>query len=133
MANNARVSFVGTVINEPTNKQVNNTTVFSMKVGVKTTKKQEGFQYPVSDVYEVSVWGKPGENLIGKVKAKSKVWVCGDQMMGEPWTDRNNTTHVSPRVNASVVEILNFSGSQSAPQAAPQAAPQSEDPNALPF
>lgn len=106
MANNARVSFIGTVISEPTNKQINNTTVFSMKVGVKTTKKQEGSQYAVSDVYEVSVWGKPGEYLIGKIKAKTKVWVCGDMMMGEPWTDRNNTTHISPRVNASAVEIV---------------------------
>lgn len=106
MANNARVSFIGTVISEPTNKQINNTTVFSMKVGVKTTKKQEGSQYAVSDVYEVSVWGKAGEYLIGKVKAKTKVWVCGDMMMGELWTDRNNTTHISPRVSASAVEII---------------------------
>lgn len=115
MANNARVTFIGTVISEPTNKQVNNTTVFSMKVGVKTTKKQEGSQYPASDVYEVSVWGKPGEYLIPKIKAKTKVWVCGDMMMGEPWTDRNGTTHISPRVNAEIVEITsggNFTNTQ---------------------
>ena len=107
MANNARVTLVGTVISEPSNRQTSNgQTVFSMKVGVKTTKKQEGSKYAVSDVYDVSVWGKPGENLIGKVKAKTKVWVCGDQCMGEPWNDREGVTHISPRVNASIVEIM---------------------------
>lgn len=107
MANNARVSFIGVVISEPSNRQTTTgQTVFSMKVGVKTTKKQENSKYAVSDVYDVSVWGKPGENLIGKVKAKTKVWVCGDQCMGEPWNDRNGVTHISPRVNASIVEIM---------------------------
>ena len=129
MANNARVTFIGTVISEPANRVTsNNQTVFSMKVGVKTTKQQEGSQYPVSDVYDVSVWGKPGEKLIGKIKAKTRVWVAGDMQMGEPWTDRNNTTHISPRVNASIVEIL--SGGNFTPKAQPAA---QENPDEMPF
>ena len=130
MANEARVSLTGVVISEPTNRQTGNgLTVFSMKVSVRTTKKQENSKYAVSDVYDVSVWGKPGENLIGKVKAKTKVWVCGDQCMGEPWNDRNGTTHISPRVNASFVKILdggNYDASN-------QSQSQEEDPDNVGF
>ena len=54
MANDAHISLVGTVIQEPTNRQVNGSTVFSMKVSVQTTKKQENSQYNATDVYDVS-------------------------------------------------------------------------------
>ena len=105
MANDARISLFGTVLQDPTNKQVNNSTVFSMRVGVQTTKKQEGSQWPASDVYDVAVWGKPGESLIGKIKAKTKVWVTGDFMVGEPWKDRQGKEHLSLRVTASHVKV----------------------------
>lgn len=106
MANDARISIVGTVLQDPTNRQVNNSTVLSMRVGVQTTKKQEGSQWPASDVYDVAVWGKPGESLMGRVKAKSKVWVTGDFMLGEPWQDRQGKEHQSLRITASHVKIL---------------------------
>ena len=106
MANDARISIFGTVVQDPTNRQVNSTTVFTMRVAVQTTKKQEGSQWPASDLYEVSVWGKPGENLMGKIKTKSKVWVTGDFMLGEPWQDRQGKEHQSLRVTASHVKIL---------------------------
>lgn len=106
MANNARISLVGTVLQDPTNRQVNNSTVLSMRVGVKTTKKQEGSQWPASDVYDVAVWGKTGENLMPRIKAKTKVWVTGDFMLGEPWQDRQGKEHQALRVTASHVEVL---------------------------
>ncbi len=106
MANDASITMVGTVLQDPTNRQVNSSTVFSMRVGVQTTKKQEGSQWPASDVYDVAVWGRAGEALMGKVKAKSKVWVTGDFMVGEPWTDRQGKEHFSLRVNANHVKIL---------------------------
>ena len=106
MANDARISIVGTVLQDPTNRQVNNSTVLSMRVGVQTTKKQEGSQWPASDVYDVAVWGKTGENLMSHVKAKTKVWVTGDFMLGEPWQDRQGKEHQALRVTASHVKIL---------------------------
>ena len=106
MANNAHISLVGTVLQDPTNRQVNNSTVLSMRVAVKTTKKQEGSQWPASDVYDVAVWGKAGEALMSRVKAKAKVWVCGDFMLGEPWTDRQGKEHQALRVTANHVEVL---------------------------
>lgn len=106
MANDARISMVGTVLQDPTNRQVNSSTVFSMRVGVQTTKKQEGSRWPASDVYDVAVWGKAGESLMGKVVAKTKVWVTGDFMLGEPWQDRQGKEHQSLRVTASSVKIL---------------------------
>lgn len=112
MANNAHITLVGTVIQEPTNRQVNSSTVFSMRVAVKTTKKQENSKWPASDIYDISVWGKTGENLISRVKTKTKVFVCGDFMVGEPWKDREGKEHMALRVTASHVEILsngNFS------------------------
>lgn len=104
MANNAHISILGTVMQDPTNRQVNNSSVLSMRVAVKTTKKQENSQWPASDVYDVSVWGKLGENLMNRIKAKTKVWVCGDFMLGETWTDRNGKEHQSLRITANHVE-----------------------------
>ena len=106
MANNARISLVGTVLQDPKNNQVNSSTVLSMRVAVKTTKKQENSQWPASDVYDVSVWGKTGEGLLNRIKAKTKVWVTGDFMIGTPWKDRQGNEHQSLRVTASHVEIL---------------------------
>lgn len=106
MANNAHISFIGTVMQNPTNRQVNNTTVVSLKVAVKTTKKQDNSPWPASDYYDVSVWGKPGENLMSRIKPKTKVWVCGDFMVGEPWKDRDQKEHLSLKVTAFTVEIL---------------------------
>lgn len=106
MANDATISLVGTVLQDPTNRQVNNSSVLSIRVGVQTTKKKEGSQWPESDVYDVAVWGKAGENLMGKVKAKTKVWVNGDFMLGEPWTDRQGEKHQSLRVTADRVKVL---------------------------
>lgn len=113
MANNAHISLVGTVLQEPTNRQVNNTTVLSLRVAVKTNKKQEGSQWPATDVYDVAVWGKPGETLLERVKTKTKVWVTGNFMLGEPWKDRQGKEHQSLRVEANHVEILsggNYNG-----------------------
>lgn len=106
MANDAQVSLVGIVLQDPQNRQVNNSTVLSMKVAVTTTKKQANSQYPASDIYDVAVWGKAGESLMGKVKAKTRVWVTGSQMIGEPWKDRNGETHLSIQVTANNVKIL---------------------------
>lgn len=106
MANDANINIVGTVLQDPTNRQVNSSTVLSMRVAVQTTKKQQNSPYPASDIYDVSVWGKMGENLLNKVKAKTRVWVSGDFMVGEPWKNRNGETQTSLRINATHVKIL---------------------------
>lgn len=110
MANDATISLVGTVLQEPTNRQVNNSTVLSLRVGVQTTKKQENSQWPASDVYDVAVWGKTGEALMNRVKAKTKIWVTGDFMLGEPWKDRQGVEHQSLRVTADRVKVLSGGG-----------------------
>ncbi len=114
MANDAHINFVGTVLQDPTNRQVNGNTVLSLRVAVQTTKRQEGSQYPASDIYDVSVWGKQAESLMERCKAKSKVYVNGDFMLGEPWTDRQNKEHQVLRVNNAQVKVLS-GGSASAP------------------
>lgn len=106
MANDANINIFGTVLQDPTNKQVNNSTVLSMRVAVQTTKKQQNSPYPASDIYDVSVWGKAGESLLGKVKAKTKVWISGDFMVGEPWKNRQGETQTSLRITANHVKII---------------------------
>ena len=105
MANDARINLVGNVISEPKTNQWNNSTVLSFSVGVRTTKKQENSQYYESDIYNVSVWGKQGENLLASLQKGAMVWVEGDLMM-RSYKNRNNETVVSPSVNASMVKIL---------------------------
>ena len=106
MANNAHITLYGTVLQDPTNKQVNSSTVLSMRVAVQTTKKQQNSQYPASDVYDVSVWGKAAEALMPRVKKSSKVLVIGDFMLGDTWEDRQGEKHTNLRVNANSVTVL---------------------------
>lgn len=109
MPNNAHVTLYGTVIGAPTNRQVNNSTVLSMKVAVQTTKKLENPKNPkypyASDIFDVAVWGKNAEFLMNSVKDKSRVMVVGDFMMGNPWQDRNGETHINPQVTATSVTV----------------------------
>ena len=107
MANDAHVTIVGTVLQDPTNRQTsNNNTMLNIRVGVQTTKQKEGEKYPQSDIYDVVCFGKSAEYLIGKVAKKTKLLVIGDMQMGEPWTDRNGVTHINPRVNGQTIKIL---------------------------
>ena len=133
MANDAHVSMVGTVIADPTNKQFNNTTVLSIKLAVTTTKKQENSQYPASDIYDVSMWGKQAEYYIDKIKMKTRLWVTGDMMMGEPWTDRQNVTHVTPRVNVNSIKVLSGGGNYNNRNAASTEAAPAETEEEAPF
>lgn len=105
MANDARTNLVGTLISEPKTTQWNNSTVLSFSVSVRTTKKQEGSQYYETDIYNVSVWGKQGENLLSTLQKGTQVWVEGDQMM-RSYKNRNGETVTSPTINASFVKIL---------------------------
>jgi len=108
MANDAHVSLVGRVSKEPSQKQVNGSTVLNLSVAVNTTKKAPaGSKFPyLSDFYEVSVWGKMADYLLGKVNQGSNVWVNGTLIIGEPWKDREGNEHMSLRVTASDVKIL---------------------------
>lgn len=108
MANDATISLVGRVSKEPSQKQINGTTVLNLNLSVSTTKKAEpGAKYPyLNDYYDVSVWGKTAEYLLGKVNVGSSLWVTGEFMVGEPWKDREGREHTSLRVTASKVKIL---------------------------
>ena len=106
MANDAHVTLYGTVLQDPTNKQTaNGSTMLNIKLAVQTTKQKEGDKYPQSDIYDTVVFGKFAESIMNNIKAKSKLVVMGELQMGEPWTDRNGATHITPRVNASYVKI----------------------------
>ena len=110
MANNAKISLYGTVITEPKMKTVNNSQVMTLKVGVMTTKKQEGSQFPVSDIYDVNIWGKKADALVGKAKSKAKVWVTGSFQTGEQWTDRNGKINIPLHVMADDVRVVSGGG-----------------------
>ena len=107
MSNQAHVVLRGTVMQEPQTSQTStNKTWLKINLAVQTTKKQENSQYPASDYYNINVYDKYAESLIGRIKTKTKLLVIGDMYMSEPWQDRNGNTHISPNVNASIVEIM---------------------------
>lgn len=105
MANEARVSLVGNLISEPKNSVINNSTVLSFPVAVRTTKKQEGSQYYENDIYNVSVWGKSAEYLMQSLQKGTVVWVDGDLQM-RTYKDRNGGDHTGPYVTASLVKPM---------------------------
>ena len=113
MANNAHITLYGNVMLEPKTSQWNNQTIMNLKVSVQTTKKQENSQYPATDVYDVTVWGRSAEALSNKVKAKSRVLIIGDFMTGDIWQDRNGNNHPTLKVTANSVTILGDGGNYS--------------------
>ena len=86
-------------------------------MSVRTTKKQENSQYYESDIYNVSVWGKPAEYLMTVLQKGTMVWVEGDLMM-RTYKDRNGNDRTTPAVTAAMVKVL-AKGKGSKP-AAPQ-------------
>lgn len=132
MANNATVFLSnGTVIQEPKTSQTStNSTWLKLSVAVTTTKQQPGSKYPASDIYNVNVYGKTAEYLIGKIKLKTKINVVGDMYMGEPWQDREGKTHISPVVTANKVDIIsggNFQNNNNNNNNTNQTAPADEE------
>ena len=108
MANKATV-FIrqGVVMQEPKTSQTStNSTWLKLNVAVQTTKKQEGSQYPASDFWNVNVFGKAAEALLGKIHAKTKIDIVGDMYMGEPWTSRDGKTNITPICNATSIDIV---------------------------
>ena len=108
MANKAHVMIrQGRVMQEPKTKQTsNNQTWMSINLAVTTTKKQENSQYPASDFWNINIFGKTAEGLVGKIHAKTVIDVIGDMYMGEPWTDRDGKVHITPTCNAQSVDII---------------------------
>ena len=114
MPNNAHVTLVGTVMQEPKNAQTStNSTWLKINLAVQTTKKDpnpKNPKYPyLSDFYNVNVYGAQAEKLLDKIKSGSKLVVFGEMYMGEPWQDRQQQTHITPTVTASNI-IITSSG-----------------------
>lgn len=107
LVNDARASIYGTVIADPRISDTRSGQVLNMKVGVSTRKEsKQNPKYSESDIYDVAVFGNMGGSLAKFVKKGTMVWVDGEMMMGVPWTDKNNVTHVSPQITASHVKLM---------------------------
>ena len=89
MSNGAKVSLTGRLIKEPTQKSWEGTTVVSFCMAVNTTKK-DGDKY-VSDLYNISVWGKSGEFILPRITKGSMVQVYGDLIL-QSYTDQKTGT-----------------------------------------
>lgn len=141
MASDAFVTLTGTVVKEPKTSIYNNTTILTLSVAVQTTKKQKDSKYYESDLYQVTLWGKKGETLVGRIQVKTKVLVTGTLMLSEPWKDRNGKEHQSLSVTADNVKILsggNWSAipkttEETAQEAVEEAVDEAEDGDSLPF
>ena len=106
MANSAYVVLNdATVIAEPQTGQVQNTTVLSFPVSVRTNKKNEKTGYYITDLYNISVWGTRAENLVKNLKKGDKTFIIGTVRMGDPYTDREGKTHIRPQVTVTDIQI----------------------------
>ena len=97
MANCAKVALTGRLTREPTQKTWNNTTVVSFNLAVNTTKK-EGDKY-LSDFYNISVWGKPAEFILPRIRKGLMVQVYGD-LYTEMYTGKDGVEKQSLTVRA---------------------------------
>lgn len=124
MSNCAKVGLTGRLIKDPAQKNWQGTTVVSFTVSVNTTKK-EGDNY-VSDLYNVSVWGKSGEFIYPRIKKGTMVQVYGDQII-QPYKDKNGNEKFSLSVRAT--EVIPLTPTKSAEKKSEE----SEDDNPPPF
>lgn len=130
MANDARVSLYGRVIAEPRNSQVNNSTVVSFPLAVKTTRKQEkNPEYYDDDIYQISVWGKPSEYLVSNLHTGATMVVNGDLMM-RSFKDRNGNERQQLACKADWFKVVSTGNAAARKKAAPQ---QSDDDDPLAF
>lgn len=104
MPNNAKITFVGNVVRDPMSRQAGASTVVSMSVAVSTMNKGDDGNYQ-SDFYDVSVWGKAGENVLQKVQKGTQVWVTGDFSSGS-YMGNDGQKRFVLRVNATDVRPL---------------------------
>ena len=116
MANNAKVALTGRLIREPKQSTYNNSTVVSFTVAVNTTKK-DGDKY-VSDLYNISIWGKSAEFILPRVSKGSLVQVYGDLYM-DTYKDKNNVERQSLTVRATEVLPLSNPGAQHSAKSEP--------------
>lgn len=103
MSNGAKIALTGRLTDEPKQKDWQGTTIVSFSMAVNTTKK-EGDKY-ISDFYNVTVWGKPGEFILPRVSKGSLVQVYGD-LTQRKYTDKNNVERINLDVRASDVMPL---------------------------
>ena len=106
MANGAKVSLIGRLIKDPQQKNWQGTTVVSFTIAVNTTKK-EGDKY-ISDLYNISVWGKSGEFIFPRVEKGTMVSVHGDLIL-QTYNDKNGAEQKALAVRASDVIPLTSS------------------------
>lgn len=100
MANCAKVALTGRLIKDPKQATHNNSTVVSFTIAVNTTKK-EGDKY-ISDLYNISYWGKAAEFVLPRLSKGALVQVYGDQYF-DKYTDSNNVERQVIAVRASEV------------------------------
>lgn len=108
MADNAKIALTGRLTREPNQNTVNNTTVVSFSIAVNTTKK-ENDNY-VADFYNVSIWGKPAEFILPRIRKGSLVQVYGSLQLGEFQDKKTGEKRFSLNVRAT--EILPLTGTK---------------------
>lgn len=110
---NAHVNIYGRVIADPQNNTTsNNASATTFRVAVwtsekldpeKTTNYDPQYQYK-NDFYNVTAWGKMGDDLMKNLQKGSMVNVGGDQVF-HVWTDRNGKPQFNVNIQANYVEI----------------------------
>ena len=114
MANCAKVVLLGRITTEPQDKTWQGTKVASFSMAVNTTKK-EGDKY-ISDFYNVSIWGKPAEYILPRIRKGIMVQVTGDLAL-QKYTGKDGTEKQALSVRATEIVPLDFTKKDTAKKA----------------
>ena len=133
MANNVKVTLLGNLTRDPEMKDVNGSSVMTISVAVNTDVKNQDGTYK-TDFYEVSVWGKQGENLMQRLQKGTGVWVNGDLTTNE-YVGRDGKNHIALRVRGTDVRgVARLKGGDAQAKPATKAVPQmTAEDDVMPF
>lgn len=131
MYGDAKIFIKGTVLSDPSVKQINDKSVMNLSVAVRTSRKQENSKYYESDRYSVAVWDQRSQDrLSSELKKGARVYVSGVLEM-RTWTNRNNEKTTTPTIMAEDIELIaktRSSGTRSQEHQEPET-----DDNEVPF
>ena len=118
MPNNAKVTLIGNLTKDPTERTVGANKVVVFTVAVNTLSKKSDGSYD-TNFYDVSVWGKSGEYVLEHFQKGTLVWVNGDLSMAEYVTKDTQQTRQALRVRADdvrgITRMKGDVGAKSAP------------------
>ena len=100
------ITTIGRLGADPESKQAGNSNVTELRLAVSGGKDRDGNDQ--TTWYRVSVWGKQGEAISGRVGKGGRVMVMGRLMPPKIYRSKNGDPGLDLTINADTVRIIDY-------------------------